>query len=166
MMRKLLLGIIVAVLPITVMAGAPGWYAGGQVLYVDYDNDLGGDDSNAGGKLNAGYRFGDGGSGLDNLALEASYQYMGDAKVGQTNEKKDLDGYTLDALGFLAFSKRVDGFIKAGYYDMDAQDGLNLGAGVASQIGRFTIRGEVTWFDADDADFWSAGLGAVWNFGG
>lgn len=47
----------------------------------------------------------------------------------------------------------------------DDEDSLNLGFSVDSQIGRISVRGQFTWFDVDDIDLWTVGIGAQWNFG-
>jgi len=167
------------------LAGPPGPYLGVQALHSTLDADIPGQsqtvqDNAFGYKLYGGYRLGVG-NFLDNFALEASWQGYGDLedRVRGGNEVEvDVGGFTGDLLGFIPVSERFQLFGKVGYFDFDSDvsingidtgsdndDGLNFGGGFDSQVGRISVRGDFTWFDVDDADFWTLGLGVQWNFG-
>jgi OOP family OmpA-OmpF porin len=165
------------------LAGPSGPYLGAGIVYGTYDEDFIGlsfDDSSFGLKLFGGYRF-DVGNALDFFAVEASYQSfaeMDDNVLGSSVEL-EIDAFTIDVLGFVPLTERVELFGKLGYFDGEADvsvdgvdlgesddDGLNLGAGVSSQFGNASVRGELTWFDVDDADFWTLGVTVQWHFGG
>jgi len=163
-------------------AGPPGPYIGVEGVYSSADvseSGLSFDDNTFGFKLYGGYRFGVG-NALDNFALEASWQDLGEFGDNILGSKVELevDGFTVDALGFIPLSDRIELFGKVGYFDFDggvsidginfgsdSENGLNLGIGIDSQIGRTSIRGEFTWFDVDGIDLWTVGIGAQWNFG-
>jgi hypothetical protein len=143
------------------VAGPAGPYLGAQGVYADGDVSASGisfGDNTFGFKLYGGYRFGVD-NALDYFAIEASWQDLGE-------------------FGFVPVTDRIEFFGKVGYYDFEGdgsvdgidlgsydESGFNLGVGFDSQIGRMSVRGEFTWFDVDDIDLWTVGIGAQWNFG-
>jgi OOP family OmpA-OmpF porin len=164
------------------VAGPAGPYLGVQGVYSDADvseSFISFDDNTFGFKLYGGYRFGVD-NALDYFAIEASWQDLGefDDNILGSNVELEVDGFTVDVLGFIPLSDRIELFGKIGYFDFegdgsidgidfgsDDEDGLSLGFGIDSQIGRISVRGEFTWFDVDDIDLWTVGIGAQWNFG-
>ena len=164
------------------VAGPAGPYLGLEGVYSDADVSESGisfDDNSFGFKLYGGYRFGVG-NALDYFAVEASWQDLGEFEDNILGSEVELevDGFTVDFLGFVPLNDRIELFGKLGYFDFEGdgsidgidlgsadEDGLNLGVGIDSQIGRISVRGEFTWFDVDDIDLWTVGIGAQWNFG-
>jgi hypothetical protein len=164
------------------VAGPAGPYLGAQGVYADGDVSASGisfGDNTFGFKLYGGYRFGVD-NALDYFAIEASWQDLGefDDNVLGSNVELEVDGLTFDVLGFVPVTDRIEFFGKVGYYDFEGdgsvdgidlgsydESGFNLGVGFDSQIGRMSVRGEFTWFDVDDIDLWTVGIGAQWNFG-
>lgn len=165
------------------IAGPSGIYVGGQALYADYDEDSSGisfSDNAVGIKLYGGYRFGGNNSILDHFAIEASWQDYDDLEddILGLDVEVGIDGYTVDALGYIPINDTTEFFGKVGYFDFDGdvdvegidlgsedEDGINFGAGVAFHFDNISVRSEFTWFDVDDADFWTIGLGAQFSFG-
>lgn len=161
--------------------GPAGWSVGAAVAFSDYSLDSDDiDDSEAGMKLTAGYRFNDW------FGLEGAYVNSGEIEedLDTTQPGGDVEltvsGFTFSALAYAPLpSEDLQVFGKAGWYDFDQDltgsgmdqnrgaDGLTFGAGARISVAdRWSIRAEYDWYDFDDAEFWTVNLGVDYHFGG
>lgn len=159
-----------------------GWNIGVAAAFGEYQNDPGTlDDSSAGFKLFAGYRFNQW------LGLEGAYHNFGDFEedIAPAVEGGDaiaqIDGFSASALVFLPFGgEDFELYGKAGFYRFDqsafvddfpigvgnSPDGLLLGAGSRFFISdQLAVRSELDWFEITDGDLWSLNLGFEYSFG-
>jgi outer membrane protein OmpA-like peptidoglycan-associated protein len=159
-----------------------GWNIGVAAAFGEYkfdSNQL--DDSSAGFKLFAGYRFNQW------LGVEGAYHNFGDFEEDTTpavtggDAIVQIDGLSLAGLFFLPLGgEDFELYGKAGFYsfnqdafrdapplsDSNSSDGLHLGAGARFFISdQFAVRSEGDWFNIDNGDLWSLNLGFEYQFG-
>lgn len=161
--------------------GDSGWQLGLAVLFGDYSLEGSAiDDSAVGAKLSGQYRFN------RYVGVEAAWLNTGEFKTDAISDnagtiaKVKLDGYQINAIGYLPWSPdNVDIYGKLGLYDVNqdldastgdssrSADGFTAGIGFGMQLTeRVSLRLDGDWYDfSDDADFWTASLGAYYHFG-
>ena len=170
--------------------GAYMGFSAGSFSYEEEDDEFGTiiDDTTSAFRIVGGYRFN------DNFAVEGGWGRTGDLEESFTeflppfgNVTLTLTGdyevLTVRALGFLPFEK-VSLVGGGGYYDAEAnvsasvvglgtavevsdegsEDGLTLVGGLEFNLQRIDIRGELEWFDIDDAEAWDVSIGVLYHF--
>jgi opacity protein-like surface antigen len=146
------------------------------------------DDSTSTYRIVGGYRFN------ENFGLEGGWGETGDIEVSETefipqfgnitvNLGVDFEVLTVRALGFLPFD-RLSLVGGVGYYDADftitgtasalgmtvsesdsdSENGATLVGGLEFNLERIDIRGELEWFDIDDAEAWDFSIGVLFHF--
>jgi len=174
---------LLAVLALPAHAGPAdaGWRVGGSVLFAEYSLDNNAlDDSSIGFKGYGQYRFN------ENFGIEGAFLTTGDfdedTSPGESGGEATVNatGFSLVAVGYLPFgTDNLQAFGKAGYYNVDQDleidsdpgttrgaDGITLGIGAEFAVARqVAVRLEGDWYDLDDADFWTVGLGVNYQFG-
>ena len=139
-------------------------------------------------RLIGGYRFN------DNFGLEGGWGETGDIEESATeffppvgnisvNYGVDFEVLTVRALGFLPLD-RVSLVGGVGYYDADftitatasalgvtasdsvsdSERGATLVGGLELNLERIDIRGELEWFDIDEAEAWDFSIGVLFRF--
>lgn len=170
-----------------------GAYIGGSIgsfSYSEDDDELGDiiDDSASLYRIMGGYRFN------DNFAIEGTWGKTGDVEESFTeviplfgtvtlNLSGDFEILTVRALGFIPFEK-VSLLGGVGYYDAEqnvtasvsvpgfsttvsdsgSEDGATLIGGLEFNLERVDIRGELEWFDVDEAEAWDVTVGVIFHF--
>lgn len=158
-----------------------GWNLGVAAAFGEYQfdsNEL--DDSSAGFKLFAGYRFNQW------LGIEGAYHNFGDFEedtapaVAGGDATAQIDGFSVAGLFFLPFGgEDFELYGKAGFYTFDQEvfvddttvssnspDGLHAGAGARFFISdQLAVRSEADWFAIDNGDLWSLNVGFEYQFG-
>ncbi len=181
-------GLLVMTVALPVQAGVAdaGWRVGVSGLLGDYKLDSAIIDDNAPGfQLYGQYRFN------RYFAVGGSFLNMGDFEqddtfTGSTTTTPEsiaqitLNGFTADLIAYAPLSStNFQVFGKAGFYRLDqdleidgansgtrSADGLTLGAGAEVAIAeQWGLRLDGNWYDFDDADFWTVGLGVNYQFG-
>jgi hypothetical protein len=189
-MRKIIgvMATLVLAATIPAAAGDNGLFIGGSVgqATVDYSQiddelgriDLSGDDM--GYKLFLGYRF------LNFFAVQAEYVDLGTAEdavgtdLGTASAEVELTAVDVFGVGFLALGP-IDVFAKVGMVSWDADFSAGLGnlsgrisddgtdpaygVGIGVQLGPIAVRGELEYFDVDNADeLYLVSVGALYTF--
>jgi hypothetical protein len=143
-----------------------GIWLGGGGVWTNADGQSGTnlDDDAFGFDLSVGYQF------LNYFGVNATYYDLGEFK--DNGIKIDTDGYALDFAAGYPLTGRIAITGIVGYYDFSGDisgfpgdaddDGLRLGVGLASEIGRVVVRPRVVWYDSD-ADLWSLELNFAWK---
>ena len=159
---------------------AAKWRVGGGAAFSDFEDDTGViDDNQVGFALFAQYQFN------DLIGVEGGYLNTGDfeGKEGSGASQTDLDwsysGFHVAGVIYAPLNQEdVDVYGKIGFFDFDAelsrdnavtdsgrQDGAMAGVGAVVNIAdNWGIRAEFDWFDVEDADFWTAIIGAEYQF--
>ena len=171
-----------------------GVYIGAALGTFDYeeqvDDGIALSDSTSSYQLFGGYRlndhvaleFGWGGTGDIEGTIPAVVQGLGPVLLDASGS---YDIYSLEALGILPFD-RLSLFGGLGYFSASLSgpvslpgfgqigelDGHERGAMVSLGLQRdfrldlenLGVRGEIQWFDIDDVDAWSFGVGLVYRF--
>jgi opacity protein-like surface antigen len=121
------------------------------------------DDESFGYNLSVGYQF------LNHFGVNASWYDPGEFK--DKGNKIDVDGYALDFSAGYPISGRIALTGLIGYYDFSGdtnfagsqdQDGVRLGIGFASEVGRIVFRPRFVWYDAD-VNLYSLELNFAWK---
>lgn len=183
MRKSMILAVLAAVAMLVTLSAAAadnGFYLGGAVGQSSFTTgDLGDVDfegDTTGYKVFAGGRF------ITFLGVEGSYVDFGEIEDERTNAlyTADVTGYTLQAVGYLPLGI-ADIFVKGGMFEWDADlksaiegstetfstDGSDVvyGAGVQFRIKSFCIRGEIEYFDVENADeLYMYSVGASYTF--
>ena len=172
-LHKLLIFTVLVGLATTAAAEDSGFYLGGSVGYVDYDEDKGDvnaalalagvtgtvlvDDEDLGWKSFWGYNFN------KYMAIEGAYVDLGEVDgdftvtaplPGAGKSVVEVDGFTVLGIGQYPVLEQLDIFAKVGAYFWDAEGRITLNSG-ASQAAFET--------DEDGTDL-VYGAGAAWNF--
>lgn len=176
---------LVAVQASAAEKGEQGWSVGVAGSFDDYHLDGGAIDGSAVGlKLSAMYRFD------KDWAVEGGFLQSGDFKGDATHNtngyKLSVKGFAVDGVYFIPVDiDDVEIYGKAGLFDFDqnatqpAQPnteqqlyinssvyGLTLGAGGMVEIlENLQLRGEVEWYNVDNAEFWVVNFGVQYHFG-
>lgn len=156
-----------------------GFYIGGAVGQAAIDTgtlgDIEVDDDSTGFKVFTGYRF------LTFLSVEGAYADLGTARGEGTAESEiSVQGLSLQGVGYIPLGV-ADIFVKGGIINWETDvsgliDGIETstsndgndpvyGAGAQVRLGSFCIRGEVEYFDIEDADqLYMISVGASYTF--
>lgn len=165
-----------------------GWRIGAHAAFSDFEGDptFPVDDSTVGFKLTGQYKF------TSWLGLEGAYfnsaDFEEDLDPGSSTGEVELSlkGFSIAGVGYIPIpSEEIEIFVKLGYYDFDVDltgsdligpgsdvtvslghdDGLTAGAGAAISIAEdFAIRADFDWYDIENSDMWSVGLGVEYRF--
>ena len=182
-MKRCLTAIVLGLAATSALAAddKTGWNAGLAATFAEYSfdsNQL--DDSSAGFKVFAGYRFNKW------LGVEGAYYNFGDFDEDLDppnpggSAKAEIDGFAGSVLLFAPLdTQEFEVYAKAGYYGFDQQvlvddasvasnspSGLVVGAGSRFFVSdQFAVRAEGEWFDIDNGDLWTLNIGFEYQFG-
>jgi len=183
MRRSMILVVLAAaalLVAINASAADNGFYLGGSVGQASFTTgDLGDVDFNGD---TTGYKVFAGGRFITFLGVEGSYVDFGEIDDARDNAsyRADVTGYTLQGVAYLPLGI-ADIFVKGGMFQWDADlhstiegssatfstDGSDpvYGAGFQFRIQSFAIRGEVEYYDVQDADeLYMYSVGASYTF--
>jgi OOP family OmpA-OmpF porin len=156
------------------------WRVGGGAAFSDFEDDTGViDDNQVGFALFGQYQFNQW------IGVEGGYLNTGDFEgrlgSGASQEKLELSfrGFQIAGVIYAPIGQDdIDLYGKVGFFDFDVdlssdgtisdsghQDGAYAGAGAVVNIAeQWGIRAEFDWYDAEDADFWTAIIGVEYQF--
>ena len=188
-MRRIAIAAMFCLVAFSAHAEKGEWRVGAHAAFSDFEGDdtFPVDDSTVGFRLTAQYKI------FSWLGVEGAYYNSGDFEEdldpGSPEGEVELSfkGFSIGGVGYLPIpSEDIEVYGKVGFYDFDVDlsgggallgvgsdvtvslghdDGLTLGAGAAVSIAEdFAIRADFDWFDVENSDMWSVGLGVEYRF--